>query len=247
MEYRAECGVCGSAWLNPYDPGVSVICPDCKGKGLVGVLTFEKKSLLYSDLAGECHEAIARAESAEKELYALKEELAEVSQKWLSKEAECNELLLIKAQRDEQREFIEKIGDAVFKSAEVGNAKMEAIEKELAETKAQASRLRNVLEMQFEAIDEWFFTGLTNEITCSECSQSSFSDCDSIVHSDECNSGMIHSVLAETPAKSLARIQAQAIRKAVLSLGMKKRYTANEVVSIMRDKADRLEQEADGR
>lgn len=121
---------------------------------------------------------------------------------------------------DEQREFIEKIGDAVFKSAEVGNSKMESIEKELAETKAQYGRLREAMAEVRSHYPDGYVVRVTE---------------------------IIDSVLAETPAQSLARIQAQAIRKAVVSIGTKKRYTANEVVAIMRDKADRLEQEADGR
>ncbi len=43
------------------------------------------------------------------------------------------------------------------------------------------------------------------------------------------------------PAQSLVKIQAKAIRAACLSIGTKKQYTANEVVEIMREKADRLE------
>jgi hypothetical protein len=48
------------------------------------------------------------------------------------------------------------------------------------------------------------------------------------------------------PAQSLVQIQAKAIRAACVSIGTKKQYTANEVVEIMREKADRLEA-TDGR
>ena len=48
------------------------------------------------------------------------------------------------------------------------------------------------------------------------------------------------------PAQSLVKIQAKAIRAACVSIGTKKQYTANEVVEIMREKADRLEA-TDGR
>jgi stress response protein YsnF len=48
------------------------------------------------------------------------------------------------------------------------------------------------------------------------------------------------------PAQSLVKIQAKAIRAACVSIGTKKQYTANEVVEIMQEKADRLEA-TDGR
>ena len=50
--------------------------------------------------------------------------------------------------------------------------------------------------------------------------------------------------IKRTSAQSLPKIQANAIRAACVSIGTKKQYTANEVVEIMRAKADRLEKEA---
>jgi len=53
VDYVATCGVCGSSWSNPDDPKRSVICPDCKGNGLVGVLNFEPRTKNYDDLLAE--------------------------------------------------------------------------------------------------------------------------------------------------------------------------------------------------
>ena len=52
---------------------------------------------------------------------------------------------------------------------------------------------------------------------------------------------VINTALAATTVGSLNRIKASAIREAVVSLGTKETYTANEVVKIMRDKADELD------
>lgn len=72
---------------------------------------------------------------------------------------------------------------------------------------AQLADARRLIQVQIEAIDQGFYVGITNEVSCTECARSAV-DCDAIVHTEECASGMLRNFLT-APAPRADLMQAQ--------------------------------------